>query len=59
MKYARNARKDHKNLLQDCQLAHELNETAIDLKEHTEGTSKTWFLHFIDHETRYSASTMI
>ena len=31
----------------------------MDLKEWTEGSSKTWFLHMIDHATRHSASTVI
>ena len=41
-------------------LAHVFNETvAMDLKEWTEGSNKTWFLHMIDHATRYSASSII
>ena len=41
-------------------MAHRFNETvAMDLKEWKEGTSKTWFLHLVDHATRYSASAVI
>ena len=41
-------------------LAHVFNETvAMDLKEWTECSTKTWFLHMIDHATRYSASSVI
>ena len=41
-------------------MAHRFNETvAMDLKEWKEGTFKTWFLHLVDHATRYSASTVI
>lgn len=41
-------------------MAHRLNETvAMDLKEWKEGMSKTWFLHMVDHATRYSASSVI
>ncbi|XP_066911985.1 uncharacterized protein [Clytia hemisphaerica] len=41
-------------------MAHHLNETvAMDLKEWKEGSSKTWFLHLVDHATRYSASSVI
>ena len=41
-------------------MAHRLNETvAMDLKEWKEGSSKTWFLHMVDHATRYSASSVI
>ena len=31
----------------------------MDLKEWTEGSNKTWFLHMIDHATRYNASSII
>ena len=41
-------------------MAHHFNETvAMDLKEWKEGSSKTWFLHLVDHATRYSASAVI
>ena len=36
------------------------NETlAMDLKEWVFASSKTWFLHLVDHATRYSASIVI
>ena len=41
-------------------LAHVFNDTiAMDLKEWKEDSRKTWFLHLIDHATRYSASSVI
>eukprot|EP00111_Clytia_hemisphaerica_P021079 TCONS_00062116-protein len=43
-----------------CWFVDHLNETvAMDLKEWKEGSSKTWFLHLVDHATRYSASSVI
>ena len=40
--------------------AHVFNKTVtMDLKEWTDGSSKTWFLHTIDHTTRYYTSSVI
>ena len=41
-------------------MAHDFNETVgMDLKEWKKGEVKTWFLHLVDHATRYSASAVI
>ena len=40
--------------------AHVFSETvAMDLKEWTDGSSRTQFLHMTDHAARYSASSVI
>ena len=40
--------------------AHVFNETVpMDLKEWTEGSTKTWFRHMIGHAPKYSASSVI
>ena len=41
-------------------MAREFNETvAMDLKEWTKDESNVWFLHLVDHATRFSQSIVI
>ena len=41
-------------------MAKTFNETvAMDLKEWTNGDKMVWFLHLVDHATRFSASAVI